>query len=296
MSDVLLWNPTYSVAVSAWAPPAAPVILRGHYLNVLERAAGIGFTGVELHFKDAQEVDWKAVSSFLQAHDMKLSSVATGRIFTMDNLSLSHKDDSVVGAAITRISGIMDKVERYGSQIIIGVVRGKLSACGEQDRPRAYDTLVASLKKIATLADRAGLRVVVESINRADIDNVNDATELLSLLDDVGAKNVLGHLDTYHMLIEGEDMVAAIKAAKGRIGYFHLSDTDRKAPGQGSIDFKPVLRALYDSGYKNELAFECTPGPDACYSKVEANASDQDSCARIGLEYIKGCLAELNVR
>lgn len=66
-------------------------------------------------------------------------------------------------------------------------------------------------------------------------------------------------VDTYHCQRNGQDIPAAIAATGDRLALVHLSDSDRRLPGEGTIDFGAVLAALRRHGYAGWLGFECRP-------------------------------------
>jgi len=63
----------------------------------------------------------------------------------------------------------------------------------------------------------------------------------------------------------------------------HVSDSNRRFPGGGNIDFKVVLRELRAIGYSGVVTSECLPWPDA------------ERSARLGLSYLKALEACLDV-
>jgi len=52
-------------------------------------------------------------------------------------------------------------------------------------------------------------------------------------------------------------METMIQETAPYLGLVHLSDSERKLPGQGGIDFYPVLRTIRRIGYEGPLGFEC---------------------------------------
>jgi sugar phosphate isomerase/epimerase len=61
------------------------------------------------------------------------------------------------------------------------------------------------------------------------------------------------------MNIEEETIAGAIRKTGSLLNHVHLADSNRAAPGQGHIDFKPVLEALRDVDYRGYLSFELLP-------------------------------------
>ena len=85
---------------------------------------------------------------------------------------------------------------------------------------------------------------------------------MLDFLDRLDAAAHTGLLfDAYHANIEDGDVAAAVRAAAGRITNFHVADSHRGLPGDGTIDFPAVLSAALDTGYTGAFALEtlCLP-------------------------------------
>ena len=75
--------------------------------------------------------------------------------------------------------------------------------------PGGRANVVAVLKELAAEAAPMGVTLGLEICNRYETNVVNTARDCLRLADDIGADNVVIHLDTYHMNIEEDDFVDA---------------------------------------------------------------------------------------
>ena len=65
------------------------------------------------------------------------------------------------------------------------------------------------------------------------------------------------------MNIDEADMCAAIHTAGDLLGYFHVADSNRLAPGRGHTDFSAVFSALKQVQYGGTISLECIPLPDS---------------------------------
>jgi sugar phosphate isomerase/epimerase len=74
------------------------------------------------------------------------------------------------------------------------------------------------------------------------------------------------------MNLEEVDIEKTIQMTGDQIGYFHLSDSNRQAPGQGHLDLPGILRALYQTGYRGVVSAEIYPKPDSI-SAVQRTAN-----------------------
>jgi sugar phosphate isomerase/epimerase len=65
------------------------------------------------------------------------------------------------------------------------------------------------------------------------------------------------------MNIEEKSMADAIVSVGERLGYFHIADSNRRAPGDGHIPFSEVFRALKGIHYDGYVSAEILHEPDS---------------------------------
>ena len=66
----------------------------------------------------------------------------------------------------------------------------------------------------------------------------------------------------FHMNIEDASIIGSLKEAKDKIGYVHLADSNRWAPGQGHLNFSQIIDTLKSIGYDGYLTVEILPKPN----------------------------------
>ena len=111
-------------------------------------------------------------------------------------------------------------------------------------------------------AEKFGVPLLLEAINRYETNLLNTAAETVAFIKEIGVSNIKLLLDTFHMNIEEVDIPTAIRMTGDRLGYLHIVDSNRQAPGQGHVDVKAVLSALAASGYQGFVSAEILPLPD----------------------------------
>lgn len=117
--------------------------------------------------------------------------------------------------------------------------------------------LVALLAELAPPAEASRVELVLEPLNRSETHLLRSPAQAAGVARAVGSPWVGTMLDTYHADREGQDMAAEIESAGERLRLVHLSDRDRKLPGEGGIDFARVLGALDAAGYAGFCGLEC---------------------------------------
>jgi sugar phosphate isomerase/epimerase len=129
----------------------------------------------------------------------------------------------------------------------------------EQDR----EALVAALTELGEHAAAEGVVVLLEPLNRYEDYVLNRLEQGVELAEAVGLDSVRVMGDLYHMNIEEDDPLEALRSAAPRLGHVHLSDSNRAQPFAGHVDWGRVLATLVELGYDGDLALECRLRGDA---------------------------------
>jgi sugar phosphate isomerase/epimerase len=125
-------------------------------------------------------------------------------------------------------------------------------------RTQEEDTavLVDVLGQLGGHAEREGVELYLEPLNRYEDHMVNTLAQGVELLRKVGLGSVKLAADTYHMNIEEADPAAALEAAGAFVGHVQASDSNRLEPGAGHIDWARIGAALKAMGYQGTVALE----------------------------------------
>lgn len=124
-------------------------------------------------------------------------------------------------------------------------------------RERAMEDFCGALRCVGLIAQRHGLTVVVEPLNRKECNLVNSLAEGAEAVERCNHPNVRLLADFYHMLMEGEPATEIARYGH-MLGHTHVAElAGRGFPGKGGEDFRPFFRALRESSYKGRIAIEC---------------------------------------
>ncbi len=167
-------------------------------------------------------------------------------------------------------------------------------------RPKAYDD-VEFERSAETLAGHAdwfvqyGVKAAIEPIRSAEtslVHTVADAKSYIGAVNHPGVAHING--DVYHMQSEESHIGEAILSAGGQLVNLHFADSNRCAPGEGSMDVCTIIRALYLIGYNTEgrfVTFEpLGPGGDpypAMYGKPDK--AKLDALVFDSIRYFREC-------
>lgn len=250
------------LALSPRPTAFGPVLFTGRLEEGLKTLHENGFRYVELSLRKTDDVDREELKAWLKKYDLRVSALATGQACLFDSLCLCAPDDALRGHAVEHIKNMVLLSKELGAnRVIIGGVRGRLAGTPDQQL-RQYECGVDSIRQCAQWAQEQGGTILIEAINRYEANWILTAREGINLLDELKLPSLKLLLDTFHMNIEEASLKQAFLDAGGRLGYVHLADNTRRAPGQGNTDFDEILRTLKAIGYQGPVISEILPLPD----------------------------------
>lgn len=252
---------TFGVAVSEDVlGEGSPVPFQGGLLAGMERAAELGFESVEFHVHDPQELDGEALRREAERLGLRIAAIGTGLEHGRYGLSLTSPNSSVRAEASRKLRLHIDFAQRVGGAVVfLGLIRGK---CGVFERlGTTLDLLAEELKPVADYATEHGVPTGFEPVAYYFSDLLTRTDETLEFLARPGLEPIGLLLDTHHMFLEDPDIPAALRASAGRIQHVHLSDSNRRYPGAGNVDFDEVAQVLNEIGYDHSVSLEILPIP-----------------------------------
>ena len=124
------------------------------------------------------------------------------------------------------------------------------------------EVLVEGLSELGRHAEKEGVRLFLEPLNRYEDHMVNRLDRAVELVRTVGTGGLclagLGvAVDTFHLNIEEDEPAAALRSAGRLVGHVFVGDSNGFQPGAGHLDWSSVRAALSSSGYDGFLTVKC---------------------------------------
>lgn len=252
------------------ALPSAFVVFRG-LEDSIRKAKSLGFDGVELALKRADEVNREALQALLSETGLKISCISTGQVYA--DLGFSFTDSDPERRAILRdiFKDLIDLAADFGKMVNIGRVRGQIGAASREDAEQRF---LAMARDLGDYAAKKQVTLLLEPVNRYEIDFINSVAEGVELLQ-AGLPNMKLMPDVFHMNIEDVSIGGELARHIEYIGYIHFADSNRLAPGQGHTDFRDIVAHLKRVAYNGWISVEILPKPDP------------DTAARQSIEHLR---------
>ena len=184
-------------------------------------------------------------------------------------------------AILERTELALKRAKECGSHYIVFGSGGSRIIPDGFDRNKAKEQHIELTRKMAPLAEKYGITIAVEPLNRGETNFINSLAEGVEIIDAVKSPRVRLLCDIYHMLKEDEPASEIVKYGK-HIVHCHIAEkAERTPPGVKGDDFRPYLSSLKKIGYTGGLSIECF------------KYTDFDSEIKKGIEVLKKQLSEV---
>lgn len=242
-------EPAYTGKVKAYT---------GGYAAAFSSLRKQGYQGVELLIANPDTVQKDVLREELERFGLKLAVIGTSPMQIGEKLFLLHQDPENRREARRRMSGLIRLCAEFQVAAVIGKYRGRLAdapGCREND-------LEAMLKDVCAESASFGVPVLIEPQNATNINNINTIQDGLDWIRRIGYEKMGLLADIYHMGITEPSIVDSLRHAAGHIGFIHMSDSERKVPGDGTLPIADVVRTLDETGYGGYISLEIDQNPD----------------------------------
>lgn len=233
----------------------------------------LGYDGVDLFIHRLTNSEISEISSLLKSSGLKVSLLAAIWLTERGSYITDCDKDRRI-QAVKRYKSQIEVASKFGSENMpIGYSRGNQQ---KADTEESYQKRLAeSLKELSECANLNGVNLLIEPINRYEINTLNRVDQALEFISKYKLNSIKLLLDIYHMNIEERSIEKAIEISGSLIKHIHVADNNRLAPGDGHLNFNSIIRSITKTGYDGFLTIEAFPAPSAY------------ECAKNGIKFLK---------
>lgn len=219
--------------------------------TTLSRIKRLGYEGIEISGEPSQ-YPVGPTRALLKQYGIRCWGAVT---LTLGERNLAAKDPAQRAKSVDYVKSVVHMVSELDGEIItiVPATVGKVVPDSTPENEWAW--VRDGLKDVYLLAERLGIRMAIEPLNRFETYFINRADQALAMADAVGPRCGVC-LDAFHMNIEEMDFLGAIRQAGKRIYDFHVADNNRLAAGLGALNWTAIVQSLKGVGYDGALTAE----------------------------------------
>jgi len=218
----------------------------------------LGYDGVDLFTKQIRDEDLIDIKTTIDNLNLEVPLFVAISL-SHQGVNLSDSDEKNRLESIKKFKEQIKYASIFGSKMPVGFIRGNKE---ENEAESVYQKrLASSLKELSEFADSKGVKLTLEPINRYEANTLLRVDQALDFIDKYNLDKIELLIDTFHMNIEEFSIEGAIKMAGSKIGHVHITDSNGRAPGDGHLDYKSIIKTLKEVGYDGYLTSESIPIP-----------------------------------
>lgn len=220
--------------------------------RTIERMRETGVDALEIS-GEPDQYDVKEVRKLLADNGRTCWGSVT---LTLGERNLAAKSVAQREKTVDYMKRVVTLSKELGGQMItmVPATVGKVVADGTPSEE--WKWLVEGIKEVYAHAEKAGIRIAIEPLNRFETYFLNTQADAAKLVRAIGVKGVGEMYDTFHANIEEKSPRAGVQAMAGHFAHVHISECDRGTPGTGMVRWDETFAALREVKYDGWLVIE----------------------------------------
>jgi D-psicose/D-tagatose/L-ribulose 3-epimerase len=200
-------------------------------------------------------------------------------------LSITAADPETRNGTVIVLERLVALCAELGGRVLVHGSPAQRQIPPEDDRQNAEKRALDILSRAAEHAAAAGVLYCLEPLPPASTNYVNSLADAADVIRKIGKPSLRTMIDaSAAAATESDPLPEVVKRwlPTGLVAHVHLNDRNRRAPGQGSDTFAPIIDALREAGYDRFLSIE-----------PFVYEPDGPACAARAIGYIRGIIEAL---
>ncbi|MFZ0662850.1 MAG: TIM barrel protein [Acidobacteriaceae bacterium] len=222
----------------------------------MEMVASAGYQGVQLvnEYRKWSREDTRRMKS--RMHSLGLVCD------TMSGLKTGFADPGATDALLAEFTTLAPVAKQLECPQIILLSGPRIDG---MSRETQYAACVENLKRVADVAAKHDLRIVIEPIDPLENPTIwlTSVTDGFKIVREAARPNLKVLYDFYHEQRAAGNLIEKLEANVDWVGLVHIADVPgRHEPGTGEIDYGNIYRKLATLHYDKFIAMEYYPTED----------------------------------
>jgi sugar phosphate isomerase/epimerase len=241
------------------------------HARVCDRVAELGYTGLEMApFTLASRIT--DVTAARRAELRRQAESAGVHVIGLhwllaktEGFHLTSPDAAVRKRTGEYLAELSHAAAELGGDILVFGSPAQRNLPSGMTREQGEEYALDTFRRCLPALEKDRVYLCLEPLTPAETNFMTSAAEAVSLARKFAHPFVRLHLDVKAMSAEAAPTPDVIRANREHLHHFHANDPNRRGPGFGDTDFKPIFRALADVNYTGWVSvevFDYSPDPD----------------------------------
>jgi len=229
-----------------------------------------GYTGIEI----APFTLAKSATEVSAAQREKMRKVASATdieivglhwlLAQTEGFHINHPDKAIRDRTVSYLKELANLCADLGGKIMVFGSPKQRNVLAGLTYEQAWEYAVETFRQVVPTLEKREVMLCLEPLSSEETDFVNTASEAVKMVLEIGSPSFQLLLDVKAMSSEKTSVPELIRTHRGILKHFHANDANKRGPGFGSTDFRPILSALKEIGYTGWVSvevFDFTPDP-----------------------------------
>ncbi len=199
-------------------------------------------------------LDQKRLKNILEILPNFNTQIESVQAYLQHDLRMLSAKDKDRKAAVHHAEETIKIASAVGAQNVVAVV-----TYGKPTIKNPREKCIKIFRHFGKLGAEFNVVISIEPLGGNRTTFLPSISEVYDLVQDVGSDHVRLMADTMHIHANGENVAETVREYATEIMELQLRDTDSRPPGQGSIDFGPVLKVVRKK-FRGLTCLEYQPG------------------------------------
>lgn len=266
----------FAICNELFAANPDPATPRWPLADQLRFAAEVGYDAVELApFTLAPTIDAlpverrREIARLVRDHGLAVAGLHWLLVgpagLHVNDLHVNSPDPAVRARTVAYLEELIRACADLGGEVLVLGSPRQRWVLPEVGYPVATALALETFAACAREAERRGVIFCLEPLPPPEANFLTTVREAIGLVREIDSPSLRMILDVKSMASEDRPMPELIREAAPYLAHFHANDANRRGPGFGAVDFRPILAALDEIGYAGYVSvevFDYSPSPE----------------------------------
>ncbi len=225
-------------------------------------ASRLGYSGIEIapftincNVIEISPGERQKIREMATANDLEIVGLHW-LLAQTEGFHLTDNDPAVRNATASYLCELARLCRDLGGKIMVFGSPAQRNLPTGVSEAQGKDRAVEVFKKVADVLEDCEVILVLEPLGPEEGNFMTNAQSAIEIAKAVDSPQVKLQLDVKAMSTESSSIPDIIRDSRSWLVHFHANDPNRRGPGMGQVDFKPIFTTLEEVGYQGWVSVE----------------------------------------